>query len=294
MLAKKKLLLSFCWLKYFLTISRLCFLGVFWILTNHPYWPCRQHLTLWHSTWSPLFPERSCCSIPASLPTSQETWLAFLAAAFLPEVALVVKKPPVSAGDTGDPGSIPESGRSLGEGKGNSLKCFYLGNSMHRGAWRAPVHGSQWVRQDGARARARAHTHINDGIIQQRQTQKEAPWLQDVSLPSVSVQGFKRFLLGHLWAHLPRQTRRLWHFARPLWGGLHFREGSLFWADTQLSLGHSMFQAAAGNSQFWRLSVDTWPPSRSEARRTWGHSLLHSSIPSFTRCSLMVRGIELE
>ena len=36
-------------------------------------------------------------------------------------VALVVKNPPANAGDTGDAGSIPESGRSLGEGNGNPL-----------------------------------------------------------------------------------------------------------------------------------------------------------------------------
>ena len=38
-------------------------------------------------------------------------------------------------------------------------------------------------------ARAHTHTHINDGIVQQLQTPKEAPWLQDISLPSVSIQG---------------------------------------------------------------------------------------------------------
>ena len=39
------------------------------------------------------------------------------------------------------------------------------------------------------RTRAHTHTHINDGIVQQLQTPKEAPWLQDISLPSVSIQG---------------------------------------------------------------------------------------------------------
>ena len=40
-----------------------------------------------------------------------------------------------------DPGSIPGSGRSPGEGNGNSLPYSCLENSMDRGAWRAPVHG---------------------------------------------------------------------------------------------------------------------------------------------------------
>ena len=37
--------------------------------------------------------------------------------------------------------SIPGSGRSPGEGKGNPLQHPCLGNPMDRGAWRATVHG---------------------------------------------------------------------------------------------------------------------------------------------------------
>ena len=48
-----------------------------------------------------------------------------------------------SACDAGDLGSIPGSGRSLGEENGNPLKCSYLGNPMDRGAWRATVYGVQ-------------------------------------------------------------------------------------------------------------------------------------------------------
>ena len=43
--------------------------------------------------------------------------------------------------NAGDPGSIPESGRSPGEGNGNLLQYSCLENSIHRGAWRATVHG---------------------------------------------------------------------------------------------------------------------------------------------------------
>ena len=39
-----------------------------------------------------------------------------------------------------DPGSIPESGRSPGEGNGNPLQYSCLENSMHGGAWWATVH----------------------------------------------------------------------------------------------------------------------------------------------------------
>ena len=38
------------------------------------------------------------------------------------------------AGDTGDAGSVPGSGRSPGGGHGNPLQCSCLENSMDRGA----------------------------------------------------------------------------------------------------------------------------------------------------------------
>ena len=40
-----------------------------------------------------------------------------------------------SACNVGDPGSIPGSGRSPGEGNGNPLQYSCLENSMDRGAW---------------------------------------------------------------------------------------------------------------------------------------------------------------
>ena len=52
----------------------------------------------------------------------------------------VVKNPPASAGDTRDGGSIPGSGRSLGEGNGNPLWYSCLENPMNRGAWWATVY----------------------------------------------------------------------------------------------------------------------------------------------------------
>ena len=50
----------------------------------------------------------------------------------------VVKTPPANAGDAS---SIPESGRSPGEGNGNLLQYSCLGNPMYRGAWWAALHG---------------------------------------------------------------------------------------------------------------------------------------------------------
>ena len=51
----------------------------------------------------------------------------------------MVKNPPANAGDSGDVGLIPESGRSPEEGKGNPLKYSSLGNPIDRGAWWATV-----------------------------------------------------------------------------------------------------------------------------------------------------------
>ena len=47
----------------------------------------------------------------------------------------------VSVYNAGDPGSIPGSGRSTGEGNGNPLQYYCLENPMDRGAWWATVHG---------------------------------------------------------------------------------------------------------------------------------------------------------
>ena len=50
----------------------------------------------------------------------------------------VVGKSP--AYNAGDPGSVPGSGRSPGEGNGNPLQYSCLKNPMDRGAWWATVH----------------------------------------------------------------------------------------------------------------------------------------------------------
>ena len=43
--------------------------------------------------------------------------------------------------NSGNAGSIPGSGRSPGEGTGNSLKYSFLGNPMERGAGWVTIHG---------------------------------------------------------------------------------------------------------------------------------------------------------
>ena len=47
----------------------------------------------------------------------------------------------VSVYNAGDPGSIPGSGRSPGEGNGNPLQYSCLENPMGEESWQATVHG---------------------------------------------------------------------------------------------------------------------------------------------------------
>ena len=57
------------------------------------------------------------------------------------QMALVVKNPPANAGDTGDVGLIPGSGRSPGVENGNPLWYSCLENPTDRGAWWATIYG---------------------------------------------------------------------------------------------------------------------------------------------------------
>ena len=60
----------------------------------------------------------------------------------------MVKNSSANTGDIRDPGSVPGSGRSPGEGNGNPLQYSCLENPMDRGVWWVIVHGSQRVRHD--------------------------------------------------------------------------------------------------------------------------------------------------
>ena len=66
-----------------------------------------------------------------------------------------------SACEVGDPGSIPGSERSLGEGNGYPLQCSCLENSMDRGAWWGTIHGvakiQTWLSD--------SHTHTQTRMI---------------------------------------------------------------------------------------------------------------------------------
>ena len=76
-------------------------------------------------------------------------------------LSLVGKESACSAGDLG---SIPGSGRSLREGKGNPLQCSCLENPMDRGAWQATVHGVARVRHDLATKPQTTHRFLGFGF----------------------------------------------------------------------------------------------------------------------------------
>ena len=62
--------------------------------------------------------------------------------------------------NTGDSGSIPESGRSPRAGNGNPLQYSCLENPTDGGAWRATVH-----RVTKSQTRLSTHTHISVAIF---------------------------------------------------------------------------------------------------------------------------------
>ena len=73
----------------------------------------------------------------------------------------VVKNAPANAGDTGDVGLIPGSGRYTGEENGHPLQYSCLESSMDRGAWWATVHG---IAESDMNEQLSRHAHISDFI----------------------------------------------------------------------------------------------------------------------------------
>ena len=78
-----------------------------------------------------------CCSVAQSYPT---LWLHGLQHTRL-SYSSVDSDDKESAWNSRDLGSVPELGRSPGEGNGNPLQYSCLENPMDRGAWWAIVHG---------------------------------------------------------------------------------------------------------------------------------------------------------
>ena len=75
----------------------------------------------------------------------------------------MVKNPPTNAGDAG---SVPESGKPPGEGKGNPLQSSCLGNTMDRGAWWATVCGvtKSWIQLTNKTTTTNIHKAFKQGL----------------------------------------------------------------------------------------------------------------------------------
>ena len=80
--------------------------------------------------------------------------------------------------ETWDAGSIPESGRSPGEGRGNSLQHSCLENPTDRGAWWATVHGIVKSLTQLKRLSTRAIECFPGGTCQSRRYKRQEfdPW----------------------------------------------------------------------------------------------------------------------
>ena len=79
-----------------------------------------------------------------------------------------------SACNVGDPGSIPGSGSSPGEGNGYPFQYSYLENLMERGAWQATVHGV-----------AKHGTQLSDSLKKKREPDHLQQFLEEVSSSKV-------------------------------------------------------------------------------------------------------------
>ena len=84
-------------------------------------------------------------------------WLILITCKGFPDSS-AVKNLPNNAGDTGDVGSIPGSGRSTGVGNVNLLQDSCLKNSVDKGAWWATGHG---VTKSQTRVSNWPHTHTS-------------------------------------------------------------------------------------------------------------------------------------
>ena len=67
--------------------------------------------------------------------------MAFILFLWLSGISLVAQMVKASAYNAGDPGLIPGSGRSPGEGNSNPFQYSCLENPMDGGAWWATVNG---------------------------------------------------------------------------------------------------------------------------------------------------------
>ena len=88
--------------------------------------------------------------MPTSIPSHRTLEVSFFFSFWLNHLACEILVPwprvkPESSCNEGDPGLIPGSGRSPGEGNGNPLQYSHLENSMDRGAMRSHRVRHDWT-----------------------------------------------------------------------------------------------------------------------------------------------------
>ena len=98
-----------------------------------------------------------------------------------------------SSCNAGDPGSISRSWWSPGEGNGNLLQYFCLGNPMDRGAWRAIVH-----RVTKSRTWLKRRTHTQNAL-RYLISMKNNPW-------TTRLYVFKSFVFFLITITFPRES----------------------------------------------------------------------------------------
>ena len=128
-------------------------------------------------------------------------------------MALVAKNPPANVGDIGDPGSIPGSERSPGEGNGYPLQCSCLKNPMDWGAWWATVHRvtKSWTRlkwQHVPRSKGvRKYKGGKGRILREYDLESLFPQnLHSHKMESLKPLTMSSCVWGPSWAHRPNQV----------------------------------------------------------------------------------------
>ena len=94
----------------------------------------------------------------------------------------MVKNPPANARDIKDVGSIPGSGKSLGEGNGNPLQYSCLENPTDRRVWQATVHGVARVRHNLGTKPSPLNKHISRSTEEQNQAEEQIYNLEEIKM----------------------------------------------------------------------------------------------------------------